>query len=314
MNKKVYWLAALVLGLTACNQENDPIAPVAEQVAAKVTADIAFGQTRAAGVTWSANDAIGISTVSSTQTRYTNIPYVRSGSAFVAENTVIYFQSPDEVTFDAYYPFTGTSGTAAGTIEATTTAEKQTAQEQPKIDFLFAQGAKASKAHPTVAFTNKSQTGGADNSFHHCMSQITLKLTEGDDMSFAGKLTEYKIEGLVLEGTFNTATGEAKAKGGATPSALTMTLSGVAVAGNLYTTSPVILFPQSVTGGRFTLRVKVDNATYTATLTLPGGATALMAGYSYVFPVTVKKTGLSVGTTEIAPWTVETGDDAEALM
>ncbi|KGN95429.1 fimbrillin family protein [Porphyromonas crevioricanis] len=314
MNKKVYWAAALLLALTACDKENEPTIQADGPVAAMITAEIAVGQTRASGVTWSATDAIGISTVDGTKTNYANIPYARSGDSFAPVGTVIYFQSPDEVTFNAYYPFTGTSGTAAGTIEATTTADKQTAEEQPKIDFLFAGGAKASKVNPTVAFTNKTSAGGSDNSFHHRMSQIVLKLTEGSDMSFAGKLTEYTLEGLVLEGTFNTATGEAAAKSGATSSALTMTLANVTATSGLYTTAPVIIFPQTVAGGRLTLKVKVDGETYTATLTLPGGATALVAGNNYIFPVTVRKTGLSIGATEIAPWVDVTGDNTDALM
>ncbi len=312
MNGKTYLAAAafLAFGIVACNKNIETSAPEDGTVAAQVTAGIGGVKTRAVGSSWSANDAIGISTVTGTKTDYSNIPYKWDGTSFLPDGTVIYFQSPEVVTFNAYYPFTGTVGTSAGTVTAETKAANQTAEAQPLIDFLHASGAKADKTAPTVAFTDRTADGGGDNSFKHRMSQITLRLIEGDDITFEGRLASYTLKGLRLEGTFNTETGVAAADAATAAEDLTIELNGPAATGGIFLTAPVVLFPQSVTGGQIALEIVVEGETYRTTL----ARTSLEEGNNYIFPVTVKKTGLSVGETEITGWSEVEGDSAEATM
>lgn len=297
MKQKLILTALLTVSLAACTNDNDPTVPGDGEVAARVVADIDNVATRASGTAWTPDDRIGISTVPGPKTQYTNIPYKWDGGNFKADDGgTIYFQSPETVTFYAYYPYNENGGT----VEATTDAEAQ--KNLPVIDFLYASGATAKKTAPTVSFTGEA-------SFRHCMSQITITLKEGDNMDFSnGKLESYTLNGLVLKGSFDTKTGTAKTKAGEQASALTMKIEGD------YSYAPVILFPQE-TDGTIGLEVSVEGETYKATLRIPEGRNDLQAGRHYIFPVTVKKSGLTVSTAEIKEWnTVNGSDDTEAVM
>ena len=95
---------------------------------------------------------------------------------------------------------------------------------------------------------------------------------------------------------------------------LNLTLIGVTTTEGKYTASPVIVFPQSAT--RIDLAVTVDGQSYRARLTVPeyNSASGLQPGVNYLFPVTVSKTGLTVGSAEIKDWVTVTGDGNTALM
>ncbi len=317
MNTKTYLAAAAItaLALAACNKsgyDRNNQGPVPEDgtVAAEISTEIGGVETKAAGSSWAANDAIGISTVAGTKTNYTNIPYEWDGSGFRPVGKVIYFQSAETVTFNAYYPFADAADISAGTISAVTKAENQTAEAQPLIDFLYASGATADKTAPVVAFTDKTAAGGEDNSFRHKMSQISIRFIEGDDISFAGKLSSYTLKGLHLSGTFNTETGVAEADAETAAEDLTIALDGPAATDKAYLTAPVVLFPQSIADGKIALEVVVDGETYKASLV----RTALEEGNNYIFPVTVRKTGLSAGEAEIKAWAEVVGTATDAVM
>lgn len=300
---------AAVLALAACTNDNEPATPDDGPVAARVNASIEGTTTRASGTEWAVNDRIGISTVSDGLTRYENIPYRYNGTVFSPADDAIYYQDAQEqVTFNAYYPFDGSAGFIPTSIEATTFADYQTAEKQPGIDFLFAAGATAKKSDPTVNFTG-------DNAFRHCMSQITLTFIEGSDMNFPGSLTSYTLKGLQLSGAFNPSDGTTQTKEGTTD--LGITLSDVeteSVNGkNQYTAPPVILFPQDM-GGEIELEATVDGQIYKATLIIPESKSALEAGNNYTWPVTVSKTGMSVGQAEIKDWKPVQGEGTTATM
>lgn len=306
MNTKILLTAFLAVSLAACDKDNGASTPSDGEAALRVNAAISGTATRARGTEWAKNDRIGISTLEGTATSYANVPYTWNGSNFVPAAGNIYFQSAEMVTFRAYYPY----AEAGGTVEASTKADDQSTSNQPSIDFLYAEGATASKKNPTVDFTG-------DNAFTHRMSQITIKFTEGSDMDFDGVLTGYTLSGLVLKGSFNTVTGEAAATG-TTPEALGIALDNVTATNGIYTAAPVIVFPQSASG--IDLAVTVDGLSYKAKLTLPDADEddekdkALKPGFNYLFPVKVSKTGLTVGQAEIKDWETVTGDESTAIM
>lgn len=311
MKVKLILASMLAMSLAACNNDNDPVTPADGEIAAKIVANINNAATRASGESWAANDRIGVSTLPGTRTDYTNIPYKWDGTKFDADGNTIYFQSAEPVTFRAYYPFAGTSGTSAGVISAVTDAQAQ--KNLPAIDFLFASGASTDKTSPTVKFTGSA-------SFGHRMSQVTLTFEEGNGVELTGKLTGYSLNGLVLEGGFNTEDGVAQASAGESAVNLAITLENVTVTNKKYTAAPVILFPQEVTDGKIVLEVTVDGNTYKATLTLPDADedgtpdTALKAGYNYTYSVRVNKTELEIGNAEISPWNEVAGGSGDAVM
>ena len=210
MNTKFFALAALALSLAACTNDNEAMdnSPVAARINAEISDAVA---TRASGTQWAVGDRIGISTVEGTADSYTNVCYEWNGNSFTTSpEKAIYFHATEDVVFRAYYPYDENGKT----LKATTDGEAQ--KNQPEIDFLYATGATASTHNPTVNFTDDTDTGGKDCSFHHCMSQITLTFVAGDGVSFSAIQPEsYTLSGLVLTGSFDTTTGIAKTDDGA---------------------------------------------------------------------------------------------------
>ena len=294
MKTRFFALAALALALAACNNDNE-ILNNDGPVAARFIADIAPA-TRASGTTWDNGDRIGVTDIGN-DTQYGNVPFILKNGKFEAEEKVIYIEDAETHTFRAYYPY----NSAGGTLAATTDATAQ--QNQPAIDFLFASGATGDKNNPVVSFTDKTAKGGADNSFHHRMSQITLTFEAGAGVDFSVvKPERYTLDGLKLTGTFNTADGIATADNGAQTGELTMELAD----GNL--TSSVILFPQ--TKASIGLSVYYNSQPYTATLTIPDGA--LKAGNNYTYTVTVRNKDLSISSATISDWNPVNGGNVNA--
>ena len=255
MKTRFFALAALALALAACNNDNE-ILNNDGPVAARFIADIAPA-TRASGTTWDNGDRIGVTDIGN-DTRYGNVPFILKNGTFEAEEKVIY------------------------TLAATTDATAQ--QNQPAIDFLFASGATGDKNSPVVSFTDKTDKGGADNSFHHRMSQITLTFEAGDGVDFSMiKPERYTLDGLILTGTFNTADGIATADDGAQAETLAMELAD----GNL--TSSVILFPQTAASLPLTVNYRSQEG-------------ALQAGNNYTYTVKVRNKNLEVSEATIAKW------------
>ena len=294
--------AALAMVTTSCVKVQ-----IADRSAALIVASIENTATRASGTSWDADDRIGISTVPGTKTVYSNVPYKWDGSNFNADGETIYFQSAEDVTFNAYCPYNA----AGGTLIATTDAAAQ--KNLPAIDFLYASGATAGMSSPAVQFTS-------DKAFRHRMSQITLTFEEGDGMEFTGKLNAYTLGGLVLKGGFDTEAGIARTQAGETPADLSIALENVSVTNKKYSAAPLILFPQDVAGGKIALKVQVDNVDYSTELILPDADgdgvkdTALKPGYNYTFSIRVSKTAIVISTAEISPWDEVAGDAGEAVM
>ena len=282
IDTRLFAFAALALSLAACTNDNEVMdnGPVAARINAEISDAVA---TRASGTQWDNGDAIGITGIG---TQYDNVPYIMNGGTFKEDGEPIYFHTTEDVVFRAYYPYDENGKT----LKATTDGEAQ--KNQPEIDFLYATGATASTHNPTVNFTDDTDTGGKDCSFHHCMSQITLTFVAGDGVSFSAIQPEsYTLSGLVLTGSFDTTTGIAKTDDGAQAANLDMPIGS-------QLTSSVILFPQTVTA--LPLYVKYNGERYKATLNIP--ESALKAGNNYTYTVKVRIRGIEVSQATIAAW------------
>ena len=285
MKTRHFALAALALTLAACNNDNENLngGPVAAQFTAEIY-EAASTRVNSEGTDWTDGDRIGV-----TGAGFINIPYVRESGQFVPEDKIIYFNDTETKTFNAYYPYQSDGGT----VTVSTAADKQGAD----IDFLFASGATGDTHNPTVSFTG-------DHAFHHCMSLIKFTFKAGDGLSFnETEPAGYTLEGLKLEGTFDTATGTT-AVTAAAESPITMQLGGA-------TTSQVIILPQGVTKP-LELRVSYNGLSYNAQLKLPATPTAnfYTAGYAYTYNVTLKNKDIEVSEAQINPW--ESGDSNDA--
>lgn len=284
---------ALALALAACTNDNENLndGPVAAVINAEISDAVA---TRASGTAWAERDEIGIS---ESRFGYTNVPYRWESGKFTPTGTIIFFQDDDPTTFSAYYPYDADGGTLTATTDATAQ------QNQPAIDFLYATGATASTHNPEVNFTDDTDAGGKDCSFHHCMSQITLTFKEGSGVDFSTiQPTGYTLSGLMLTGSFDTTTGTAETDDATAAQDLDMTLTNGAL------TSSVILFPQ--TKASIGLSVYYNSQPYTATLTIPDGA--LKAGNNYTYTVTVRNKDLSISSATISDWNPVNGGNVNA--
>ena len=295
MNTRLLPIAVLALCAAACTNDTENLndGPVAAVINAEISDAVS---TRASGTTWTGGDRIGVTDIGN-DTQYGNVPFILKNGKFEAEEKIIYIEDAETHTFRAYYPYNAAGGTLAATTDVTAQ------QNQPAIDFLFASGATGDKNSPVVSFTDKTKDGGADNSFHHRMSQITLTFEAGDGVDFSMiKPERYTLDGLILTGTFNTADGIATADDGAQTGELTMELAD----GNL--TSSVILFPQTAASLPLTVNYRSQN--YRATLTIPDGA--LKAGNNYAWTVTVRNKDLSISSATISDWNPVNGGDVNA--
>lgn len=293
MKTRLFTFAALALALAACTNDNENLND--DSVAVVINAEISDAvSTRASGTAWAERDEIGIS---ESRFGYTNVPYRWESGKFTPTGTIIFFQDDDPTTFSAYYPYDADGGTLTATTDATAQ------QNQPAIDFLYATGATASTHNPEVNFTDDTDAGGTDCSFHHCMSQITLTFKEGSGVDFSTiQPTGYTLSGLMLTGSFDTTTGTAETDDATAAQDLDMTLTNGAL------TSSVILFPQ--TKASIGLSVYYNSQPYTATLTIPDGA--LKAGNNYTYTVTVRNKDLSISSATISDWNPVNGGNVNA--
>ena len=294
MKTRFFACAALALTLAACNNDSENLND--GPVAAKFIADITPAtRVNSEGTDWTEGDRIGV-----TGAGFTNVPYKREYGKFVTDGTTIYFNDTETKTFNAYYPYQSDGGT----VTVNTAADKQ----GPGIDFLFASGAKGSTRSPEVSFTDKTDKGGEDNSFHHRMSLIKFTFKPGDGLIFNGmEPADYTLDGLKHEGTFDTATGTT-AVTEAAESPITMQLGGA-------TTSQVIILPQGVTTS-LDLTVSFNGLDYTTTLPNPSKpeANQFSAGYAYTYNITLNNKGITVEEPEITPWEPGDSNDASAEL
>ncbi|MCS2359404.1 fimbrillin family protein [Bacteroides fragilis] len=296
--------AMLTFAFTSCNNNEIETIPYEGPVPVQVTAGIDGAMTRASETSWEHGDAIGIS-CSGTNTNYTNMKYVTAigNGTFTHYNgndqedftTGIFFQGTDQVTFSAYYPFTGTEGSKPGTegkISGSTSARGG------QIDYLYAGGLTATYARPNISFST------TETKFKHKMTRLKLVLETSADAGFSvNDVTTgtYVLGGLKHEGTFNVITGIAAATESADPVANFHLDNFPSVDANNQRTYTLILYPQTVSGALpFTATISSQNYKNTADITFTDNK--LLPGTSYTFTITIKKTGLTVNSCTIDGW------------
>lgn len=204
------------------------------------------------------------------------------------------------VTFNAYYPYEATLTATAHTIDINTRAEYQkietiegTAIEWRTNDYLFA-SAETNVIEPSVSYTG-------DKAFNHVMTQVVFVFNAGTDdgVSDLSTLSGYKIATpLVMDGSFDAATGKVTPDADAKAEEIAMTVTGPAA--TELRANPLILLPQAINGSKLELEVTYNDQTYKAPLNAP--TAGLQAGYSYTYTVTIKNTELEVTNASINGW------------
>ena len=300
--KRTLFYTMLAAGLLA-SCTNDELAdnPLADgPVALSVTADINQVATRATATAFENNDQIGIFPIKSDalETGQANKPYTYNGSTFTSADPY-YFQDRGMVTFNAYYPYNAALTAENYAIDIDTRAKYQKSETIGETgitwrtnDYLFA-SAVTNVIEPSVSYTD-------DNAFNHVMTQVVFVFKAGtnDGVSDLSALSGYKIATpLVMDGSFDAATGKATPDADAKAEEIEMKVTGSAA--TELRADPLILVPQTVTG-TITLEVSYNGQTYKAELNAP--TAGLQAGYSYTYTVTVSNTKLEVSNAAISDW------------
>lgn len=287
--KKILFIATSILTLAACtNDDSYDNQPVAAQISATISEN---SVSRASNDSWGEGDEIGIS-MTGNDVSYINMKYTTGKGDGDFSGTPMYFKNHiDPLTLTAYYPFTGVEGKVPdedGIIETSTTFDLQTPEGQIYFDFLYARLDNVTGRTPEVKFM-----------FSHRMSKLTFIFVNGDG-SDVSKITSYSIEGMILDGTFNTATGVCAAKSDA--EAKSLSISNVNVKNDEALPS-LIVFPQGADSKTVKLKITdSEGQDYACELQFKDG---IVSGNNYQWRIKVSKTGLIVDTSTISNWNKE---------
>ena len=256
------------------------------------------------------------------ETLYKNVLYTTTSTGATAEFTAatgegIFFQDATEtVTFAAYAPYQPSADNETlpgdnGKVDVDTETNN-TEPLQEDIDFLFAEGATATRTNYTVTFADNTASGGDDHSFHHKMAQLNVvfqtSFMDGFNESdiFGGS---FNLGGLVHDGTFNVTDGTTALTG--------EPLDSWDISGCKYTdaattrTYSLILLPQDLTNKALNVKVGINGQTYYNSDAINPN---LQAGYTYTYTITVKKNRLVVSGCTITPWTSGSTGSGDAEM
>jgi len=274
-------------------------AAMKQESSSRVTAD---------GNSWLAGDAVGIfmltaggntlpgDLVDNVDNRKYTVQDATNGTLTPADNDqIIYYPQTGTVDFIAYYPY-GSKGTTTGQVSASYTYPIDvTNQGQPEIlDVLYSNNAKGKLASPTVLSLT----------FAHVMGKITLDVKAGtgiDATDISGLATTDVVFGkMPVTASLALASGTVTA---GTDLAQTFSPLKAATATTGYdATFTAILVPQAA--GTYSGRTVVFTiAGQPYTWNIPD-TEAFAAGQHIVYPVTVNRTGITVGDPTITGWNI----------
>ena len=300
------YIAAAALLFAACANEEDGIGNNGP-VAATVQADIVKNITRATtDDTWSKNDAIGVYATSSGNTTGDNKKYVTTNGDGTFEaadnNNTIYFKNNEETTFSAYYPYS--ESLKNGKMDWNMDEVK--ANQPCKADVLFASGATASKASPTVNFTD------AEHRFKHCMSLVEFKIKPGQGVKDNNyRFNRLELKGIFRSGQFDTRTGAVITIGDR--GSIRRDFDDVYFENE--ESFAYIMLPQSLESNKMDIDIYLllydSEVKYTTSIT-PTTNGQFEGGKKYTYNITVKNTGITIENADIVPWGNGDSSDLDA--
>lgn len=317
--------ACAVMLLGACSEENaltgsgdgapTPVNLVAriQQAAALPAASSAGGtdtpHTRTAigadgNTTWTAGDAVGVFMLapnifdpSGILPGGENVGYTvdpATGRLTPADTPILYPRDEEEeVNFFAYYPL-GTKGDGKITDDYVYTLSVTDQSDPVSLDLLLANAIGKKKSKEAVEFT-----------FRHALAKIQLDITLGEGLRGLdpGKITAVTITGMPTTAEYELLS--IIAVTGVSDPADIVTQRETTPSENAAATFTALLVPHDAPAsmGVFLDRrivVTVDGTDYSGDIS---NDDAIWANYLHIYPVTVQRTGVTLGTPEIAEWT-----------
>lgn len=269
--------------LTACGNDEvqDAIIDYGPPVKINVSAGI---QTRASNNAWTANDAIGVFSMSGTTAEYANKKYITpdgDGNFTAATDDDIVWLPSDGGSRSvlAYYPYvTGCDGTYSIDVS------DQTNQEA--IDFMVSPAVNnVNKTQPDVTFV-----------FSHKLVKIQLNIRSGDGIT-AEQLANMKV---TLSNQYTTATCNVLTNADVVVTGTEVsTFSFLTSADG--TTSEAIVLPAATTEGMVLQFEVPEVGTYSWAVRNSANSQSFAVGNKYIYNVNVNKTGIIV-TSQIEDW------------
>ncbi len=302
------YIAAAALLFAACANEEDGIGnngPVAATVQADISNNIKTRGT-ADNNSWTAGDAIGVYVTSSGYTTGDNKKYVTTNGDGTFEaadnNNTIYFKNNEETTFSAYYPYS--ESLKNGKMDWNMDEVK--ANQPCKADVLFASGATASKASPTVNFTD------AEHRFKHCMSLVEFKIKPGQGVKDNNyRFNRLELKGIFRSGQFDTRTGAVITIGDR--GSIRRDFDDVYFENE--ESFAYIMLPQSLESNKMDIDIYLllydSEVKYTTPIT-PSTNGQFEGGKKYTYNITVKNTGITIENANIVPWGNGDSSDLDA--
>lgn len=303
MKKIIFFASVALVALASCSDNQEP--GVNDNTPVNFSASINGSvKSRAFDQTWESGDAIGISCLTGGKT-YNNVAYSTTGTGdftIVTPGTEIYYQSPDPVTFTAYYPY------AADATAISADTYNQGAQKT--FDYMWAQ-AEGKKSAPSVDFA-----------FNHKMTKLVLTVKRGDDISYDEvKESAMTLAGFLNNGSFDVVTGIATPSGSASDAWNFSAVAPVAYNDDAETaTYSMILFPQEFTSA-LPVTATTSLQTFSTSLNFAAANAAIgdtdaknewVAGRQYNMSVTLHKTALTVNGCTITAWDEANGGNFDA--
>ena len=302
------YIAAAALLFAACANEEDGIGnngPVAATVKADIANNIKTRGT-ADDNRWTAGDAIGVYVTSTGYTTGDNKKYVTTNGDGTFEaadnNNTIYFKNNEETTFSAYYPYS--ESLKNGKMDWNMDEVK--ANQPCKADVLFASGATASKASPTVNFTD------AEHRFKHCMSLVEFKIKPGQGVKYNNyRFNRLELKGIFRSGQFDTRTGAVITIGDR--GSIRRDFDDVYFENE--ESFAYIMLPQSLESNKMDIDIYLllydSEVKYTTSIT-PTTNGQFEGGKKYTYNITVKNTGITIENANIVPWGNGDSSDLDA--
>ena len=305
---KFLYIAAAALLFAACANEEDGIGnngPVAATVKADISNNIKTRGT-ADNNSWTAGDAIGVNVTSTGNTTGDNKKYVTTNGDGTFEaadnNNTIYFKNNEETTFSAYYPYS--ESLKDGKMDWIMDEVK--ANQPCKADVLFASGATASKASPTVNFTD------AEHRFKHCMSLVEFKIKPGQGVKYNNyRFNRLELKGIFRSGQFDTRTGAVITIGDR--GSIRRDFDDVYFENE--ESFAYIMLPQRLESNKMDIELEVaDNGTInTYTTSLPSSTNnEFKGGYLYTYTIRICNASVVIENAGITEWQTIDGGSLDA--
>lgn len=275
--------------LTACGNDEvqDAVIDYGPPVKINVSAGI---QTRASNNAWTANDAIGVFSMSGTTAEYANKKYITpdgDGNFTAATDDDIVWLPSDGGSRSvlAYYPYVaGCDGTYSINVS------DQTNQEA--IDFMVSPAVNnVNKTQPDVTFV-----------FSHKLVKIQLNIRSGDGIT-AEQLANMNV---TLTNQYTTATCDVLTNADVVVTGTeASTLSFLTSADG--TSSEAIVLPAATTEGMVLQFEVPEVGTYSWAVRNSANSQSFAVGNKYIYNVNVNKTGIIV-TSQIEDWASGNGN------